>query len=91
LPSIRVISSQLQINHITVSKSYHELVAANLIEKQRGLGMFVKQGAIQQLTIVEQESFLNDELPKLLQRMKQLKINRDDVIELIKNYSEGEQ
>jgi GntR family transcriptional regulator len=90
LPSVRVISAELQINHITVSKSYHELVDAGLVEKRRGLGMFVKQGAIQQLMLAEQASFMNEELPQLLTRMAQLQINPDDVIALIKKQSEGE-
>lgn len=91
LPSVRVVSSELQINHITVSKSYHELVDAGLIEKRRGLGMFVNQGAIHKLAAIEQTSFMNEELPKLLSRMKQLNIDHNEVITLIKKYAQGGQ
>lgn len=91
LPSVRAISAQLQINHITVSKSYHELVDADLVEKRRGLGMFVKSGAIKKLAAVEKEHFMKEELPKLLNKMLELNINHKEVIELIKKNSKGEQ
>ena len=45
LPSVRTVASDFQLNPITVSKAYQALVDEDLVEKQRGLGMFVKAGA----------------------------------------------
>jgi len=88
LPSVRAISAELNINHITVSKSYHELLDQGLIEKKRGIGMFVKQGAIAELTLAEQNIFMNEDLPKLISKMKQLDISSEKVIQLIKKSEE---
>lgn len=37
LPSVRQIAAEYQLNPITVSKAYQELVDENLVEKRRGL------------------------------------------------------
>lgn len=41
VPSVRDLSSSLQINHLTVGKAYNELDREGLLEKRRGLGVFV--------------------------------------------------
>ena len=41
LPSVRQIAADYQLNPITVSKAYQELVDESLVEKRRGLGMYV--------------------------------------------------
>ncbi|MCP4411925.1 MAG: GntR family transcriptional regulator, partial [Gammaproteobacteria bacterium] len=45
LPSVRTVSAEQRVNPITVSKAYQTLVEDELVEKKRGLGMFVKSGA----------------------------------------------
>ena len=45
LPSVRQVAADYQINPLTVSKAYQELVDEQLVEKRRGLGMFVTDGA----------------------------------------------
>ncbi|KMT64992.1 GntR family transcriptional regulator [Catenovulum maritimum] len=92
LPSVRAISAELNINHITVSKAYHELLDDGLIEKRRGLGMFVKLGAIEVLSHSEKTKFLTEDLPKLIQKMHQLNIDSELVIKQIKQLAkESEQ
>ncbi|AWB65633.1 GntR family transcriptional regulator [Saccharobesus litoralis] len=83
LPSVRAISAELQINHITVSKAYHELLDEGLIEKRRGLGMFVKTGAINALLLAEKAKFLSEDLPHFIEKMQQLNIEQQDVIDRI--------
>jgi GntR family transcriptional regulator len=39
LPSVRQVAADFQINPLTVSKAYQELVDDQLVEKRRGLGM----------------------------------------------------
>ena len=41
VPSVRQVAADYQINHLTVGKAYQELVGTGLLEKRRGLGMFV--------------------------------------------------
>ncbi|WP_016953907.1 GntR family transcriptional regulator [Catenovulum agarivorans] len=91
LPSVRAVSAELQINHITVSKAYHELLDEGLIEKRRGLGMFVKTGAIEALHTAEKNKFLAEDLPQFLQKMQQLNISQQDVIEKIQQLSKEQE
>ncbi|NCF61391.1 MAG: GntR family transcriptional regulator [Gammaproteobacteria bacterium] len=83
LPSVRTVASEFQLNPITVSKSYQALVDEGLVEKRRGLGMFVCQGARDNLIASERNKFLNDEWPAMLNRIDQLGLN----IELLLNKS----
>lgn len=84
LPSVRTVAAEFQLNPITVSKSYQALVDDGLVEKQRGLGMFVKTGARAQLMESERTKFLEKEWPALLNRIEQLGL---DIEELLKQTS----
>ncbi|MBI2398142.1 MAG: GntR family transcriptional regulator [Xanthomonadales bacterium] len=72
LPSVRQVSADFQLNPITVSKAYQELVDENLVEKRRGLGMYVNQGAREALLKTEREHFLREEWPILRDRLRRL-------------------
>src|SRR5712691_3369062 len=61
LPSVRNVATEYRINPITVLKSYQELVGQELVEKRRGLGMFVKAGARDMLLRGERDRFLAEE------------------------------
>jgi len=45
LPSVRNVAAEYRLNPLTVLKGYQELVDENLVEKKRGRGMFVMDGA----------------------------------------------
>jgi len=45
LPSVRNVAAEDRINPLTVLKAYQQLVDEQLVEKKRGLGMFIKAGA----------------------------------------------
>ena len=72
LPSVRQVSADFQLNPITVSKAYQELVDEHLVEKRRGLGMYVNQGARDTLLKSEREHFLREEWPVLRDRLRRL-------------------
>ena len=72
LPSVRQVAADFQINPITVSKAYQELVDENLVEKRRGLGMYVTDGAREALLKSERERFLREEWPALRARLARL-------------------
>jgi len=80
IPSVRALAADYQINHLTVSKAYQELVNEGLVEKRRGLGMFVKTGAQAQVKEYEVERFMTLELPAFLKRVRQLGIDPDIII-----------
>jgi GntR family transcriptional regulator len=82
IPSVRQIAAQYQLNPITVSRAYQELVDEGLVEKQRGLGMYVLDGAREKLLASERERFLQLEWPAIQQRMLRLEISESDLIKL---------
>ena len=59
-----------------------------LVEKRRGLGMFVCAGAKKQLTESERQKFLTEEWPAMVNRIGQLGL---DVNELLQSGSEKEE
>lgn len=72
LPSVRQIAAEYQLNPITVSRAYQELVDENLVEKRRGIGMFIIDGASENLLASERERFIREEWPAMLQRIRRL-------------------
>jgi len=79
LPSVRNVASEFQLNPITVSKSYQALVDEGLVEKRRGLGMFVREGAREQLMRSERDKFVREEWPATLERIRQLGLRLEDL------------
>ncbi len=80
LPSVRTVASEFQLNPITVSKSYQALVDEGLVEKHRGLGMFVIAGARKKLFNSERAKFLTEEWPAMLNRIQQLGLDIDELL-----------
>lgn len=80
LPSVRQIAADFQLNPITVSRAYQELVDDNLVEKRRGLGMYVLDGASAQLLATERERFLRDEWPAMLARIERLGLSLSQLV-----------
>jgi GntR family transcriptional regulator len=80
LPSVRQVAVDFQINPLTVSKSYQSLVDDELVEKRRGVGMFVCEGARARLLESERERFLNDEWPRLAERIEQLGLSLESLM-----------
>lgn len=72
LPSVRQVAADYQLNPITVSRAYQELVDETLVEKRRGLGMYVTDGARDKLLASERERFLREEWPAMLERIRRL-------------------
>ena len=81
LPSVRIVASEFHLNPITVSKSYQALVEESLVEKRRGLGMFVCEGARKKLITSERDKFLNDEWPAMLDRIEQLGLSIESLLQ----------
>lgn len=83
VPSVRQVAVDYQINHLTVGKAYQELVEVGLLEKRRGLGMFVTTGARSALTDNEQQRFLKEEVPAFAERVKILGMDMNKVVGLL--------
>lgn len=91
LPSVRTVAAELQLNPITVSKSYQSLVDDGLVEKRRGLGMFVRDGAQEQLVVSERNKFMNEEWPATVNRIEQLGLDAESLLKkLLKEKADNE-
>lgn len=80
LPSVRNVAAEYRLNPLTVLKGYQELVDEGLVEKKRGRGMFVTDGARRQLLKDERRRFVDKEWPKVLETIDRLGL---DVAELL--------
>jgi len=81
LPSVRQVAAQYQLNPITVSRAYQELADEALVEKRRGLGMYVTEEASRKLLASERESFLREEWPLVLERIQRLGLSTADLLQ----------
>ena len=81
LPSVRQVAADFQLNPITVSKPYQELVDEQLVEKRRGLGMYVTDGARDALLHSERERFLREEWPQLFARLKRMNLDLQTLLQ----------
>ncbi|HEX2139539.1 MAG TPA: GntR family transcriptional regulator [Woeseiaceae bacterium] len=72
LPSVRNVASEYRLNPLTVLKGYQELVDEGLVEKKRGRGMFVTDGAQKQLLKDERARFVEQEWPKIRATIERL-------------------
>ena len=80
LPSVRQIAADYQLNPITVSRAYQELADETLVEKRRGLGMYVTEGATGKLLASERERFLREEWPAMVERIQRLGLQVEDLL-----------
>ncbi len=81
LPSVRTVAAENRVNPLTVLKSYQELVDGELVEKRRGLGMFVKNGARNVLLRGERQRFLTEEWPRIHATMLRLGLSPEDLLD----------
>jgi GntR family transcriptional regulator len=72
LPSVRNVAAEFRINPLTVLKAYQQLVDEQLVEKRRGLGMFVNAGARDLLLASEREKFLAEQWPAIAETIDRL-------------------
>lgn len=80
LPSVRQIAADYQLNPITVSRAWQELADEALVEKRRGLGMYIVDGAREKLLVRERDRFLNDEWPLVLARIERLGLKPEPLL-----------
>ena len=81
LPSVRNVAAEYRLNPLTVLKGYQELVDEELVEKKRGRGMFVIEGARVKLLKAERQRFLDKEWPLVVATIARLELNATDLLE----------
>ena len=83
LPSVRAFAAEQGANPLTVAKAYQQFQADGLIRVQRGVGMFVREGAADRLRQSERELFMAEEWPRIRRRMARLDIRLQDLADLV--------
>lgn len=82
-PSTNELSSFYSINPATAAKGVNMLVAKGVLEKRRGIGMFVQEGARSLLVNEHRASFSDNFIGPLLSEANRLGLDHDDVLTLI--------
>ena len=77
LPSVRSVAAETRVNPLTVLKAYQQLAGEGLVEKRRGLGMFVGVGAREALLKDERQRFLSEQWPQISATIQRLGLADD--------------
>ena len=85
LPSVRNVAAEYRLNPLTVLKGYQELVDEGLVEKKRGRGMFVTEGARGRLLKDERARFLQKDWPQVQATIKRLGLDAASLLKDLKN------
>jgi GntR family transcriptional regulator len=81
LPSVRNVAAEYRVNPLTVLKAYQQLVDEQLVEKRRGLGMFVKNDSRKLVLRDEREKFLTEEWPRICATIERLGLSSNELLE----------
>lgn len=81
LPSVRMLAAQEGANPLTVAKAYQQFQSDGLVAVQRGVGMYVVDGAASRLRDSEREQFFIHEWPAIRERIARLGIGVEDLLE----------
>jgi GntR family transcriptional regulator len=87
LPSVRNVAAEYRVNPLTVLKAYQQLVDENLVEKKRGLGMFVKAGARDLLLQGERQKFLTEKWPRIAATIQRLGLTPKELVDAAKRHA----
>jgi DNA-binding transcriptional regulator YhcF (GntR family) len=80
LPSVRHVAAEQRLNPLTVLKGYQQLVDEELVEKRRGVGLFVRVGAHDRLLAGEREKFLTEDWPLIHATIQRLGLQPEELL-----------
>ena len=80
LPSVRNVAAEYRVNPLTVMKGYQALADEELVEKRRGLGLFVNKGARDLLLAGERQRFLAEQWPEIHATIQRLGLTPQDLL-----------
>lgn len=84
IASTTYLSKQYKINIATVNKAMNILVSEGLVYKKRGIGMFVKSGALNKLIEERRKVFKERYIVATLKEAKRLNYSEKELQELVK-------
>ena len=90
VPSVRDLALEFEVNRNTLLRTYSILEDAGIIVNKRGIGFFVAENAIELIRATEKTEFYTNELPSFIQKVKLLKLNAEDLKDLLSVIKENE-
>ncbi|WP_234117371.1 GntR family transcriptional regulator [Clostridium hydrogenum] len=72
------------INPATAGKGINMLVDEEILFKKRGIGMFVRDGAKEQIKQKRRKLFFNEYVISMLKEAEKLDITKEEIIEMLK-------
>jgi DNA-binding transcriptional regulator YhcF (GntR family) len=83
IPSVREMGAMVGVNPNTIVRSYQLLESQDIIYNKRGLGYFVKEGAVERIKESLKREFIANELPQFKAKARMLGITDEELIELL--------
>ncbi|MBR4988691.1 MAG: GntR family transcriptional regulator [Bacteroidaceae bacterium] len=83
IPSVREMGAMVGVNPNTIVRSYQLLEAQEVIYNKRGLGYFVKEGAVARIKENVKREFIANELPQFKAKLEMLGITKDELLKLL--------
>lgn len=77
-------ATTFRINPATAAKAFTELVDEGVLYKRRGIGMFVAEGAREQLLAQRRASFFADVVEPMLEQARVLDIGVDEIVDRLR-------
>lgn len=89
VPSTNELAKLYAINPATAAKGVNLLVDEGILCKKRGIGMFVAEGAKEQIMKKKKEHFYDDYIKSLMAEARNLGITKQELIAMIEESAEG--
>ena len=89
VPSVRDLATELEVNRNTVMRTYSYLQDEQIFDNKRGVGFFVANNAQSLVLKRFKKEFFASDYPYLLKKIKLLKLNTEDLQELISEITQN--
>lgn len=83
VPSVRDLAAEFEVNRNTVMRTYTNLQDAGIFDNKRGIGFFIAENAVELVRTGEKTEFYNHDLPEFISKVKLLKLNPQDLADLL--------
>ena len=80
LPSVRNVAAEFRVNPLTVLKAYQQLVEEQIVEKRRGMGMYINAGARKLLLQAERQRFMKEQWPAIYATIQRLGLTPKELL-----------
>lgn len=90
VPSVRDLAADFEVNRNTVLRTYALLNDDGIFDNKRGVGYFVSENAVEIIQKKAKQDFFENELPEFIEKVKLLKLTKEDLAQLINTINSNE-